>query len=424
VSHQAPFSAHGEQDTQQKPEGQPSVTCGEEDHENGGLTIADRIRIVCVVGARPNLVKIAPILRALNSCSCFDAKLVHTGQHHDPALSDCFFEDLAIPHPDAHLGVCAGHQSKQMAEIIQRFEPVVSSWQPHVVLVVGDVTSTLAGALVAAKTTLAQSFATSSGFRRSPLLVHVEAGLRSFDDTMPEEMNRRLTDSMADLLYVSEPSGLANLRREGIPDERIVLVGNVMIDSLLAERAKSAAATPDVLAPLGLEGPYGVVTLHRPANVDEPQILDGLLTILDKLAERLPLVFPVHPRTRLRLQASSVSLESPRWKLLGPLGYRRFARLLASARVVLTDSGGVQEETTFLGVPCLTLRQSTERPITVLVGRAPSAIASAFKRALASPPRGLVPDLWDGRAAERIVAHLLTRFEPAISAASRREMSV
>jgi UDP-N-acetylglucosamine 2-epimerase (non-hydrolysing) len=365
-------------------------------------------------------VKIAPIMRALGAHACLDVRLVHTGQHHDPALSDSFFEDLAIPRPHAHLGVRAGTQSQQMAEIIARFEPLLTSWQPQVVLVVGDVTSTLACALVAAKTSLAHAFPTVTGTRSRPLLVHVEAGLRSFDDAMPEEHNRRLTDALSDLLYVSEPAGLANLKREGIADDRVVLVGNVMIDSLKAELAQ--ASTPDVHARLGLDRPYGVVTLHRPANVDAPAVLAHLLAVLNELAARLPLVFPVHPRTRRRLHEASLSLESPRWRLLEPQRYRDFVRLLASAHVVITDSGGIQEETTVLGVPCLTLRQSTERPITVeqgtnvLVGRNPSAIAAAFETAIASPRPGRVPDLWDGRTAARIVAHLVTTLKPALFA--------
>jgi UDP-N-acetylglucosamine 2-epimerase (non-hydrolysing) len=389
------------------------------------MAAAAPIRVLCVAGTRPNFVKIAPLLRAFRARPLFDARLVHTGQHHDPALSEMLFDDLALPPPHAHLGVGAGTQAEQTAEIMRRFEPVASAWQPHVVLVVGDVTSTLACALVAAKMTLHQSFATSAGRRRRPLLVHVEAGLRSFDDTMPEELNRRLTDALSDLLYVSEPSGLVNLRREGIPEQRAVLVGNVMIDSLLADGAGAAAVSGP--SEIGGEGPYGVVTVHRPANVDDPDVLENLLRVLDDLATDLPLVFPVHPRTWLRLQSLSLRLESPRWRLLAPLGYRAFTRLLASARLVLTDSGGIQEETTFLGVPCLTLRPSTERPITleqgtnVLVGTNRHAIEAAFRRALAGSARGPSPALWDGRAADRIADHLLVALGRAPEVAPDRQ---
>jgi len=340
----------------------------------------------------------------------FEIKLVHTGQHDHPSLSDTFFHELAISLPDARLGVSAGTHAGQTAEIMRRFEPVVAEWQPQVIVVVGDVNSTLACALVAAKYTLDQPFEVRGARRRRPLLVHVEAGLRSFDDEMPEEINRRLTDSLDDLLYVSEPSGLANLKREGIPEERVVLVGNVMIDSLLVET--SARTESSVMAELGLTGPYGVVTLHRPSNVDDPAVLQGVLRVLDALAAQLPLVFPVHPRTRQRLDAAGLPLEAPRWRVIEPLGYRAFTRLLATARLVLTDSGGVQEETTFLQVPCLTLRQTTERPITVeqgtnvLVGTDRPAIEAAFARALAGEIRGTIPRLWDGHAAERIVNHL------------------
>jgi len=390
------------------------------------LAAAPPIRVLCVAGTRPNFVKIAPLLRAFRARPMFDARLVHTGQHHDPGLSETFFHDLAIPPPHAHLGVGAGTQAEQTAEIMRRFEPVASAWQPHVVLVVGDVTSTLACALVAAKMTLHEPFATGAGRRRRPLLVHVEAGLRSFDDTMPEEVNRRLTDALSDLLYVSEQSGLVNLRREGIPEQRAVLVGNVMIDSLIADGA-GAVTGPTEQTEIGLEGPYGVVTMHRPANVDDPDVLENLLRVLDDLASDLPLVFPVHPRTRLRLQALSLSFESPRWRLLAPLGYRAFTRLLASARLVLTDSGGIQEETTFLGVPCLTLRPSTERPITleqgtnVLVGTNRQAIEAAFRRALAGPARRPIPALWDGRAADRIADHLLLALGRAPGAQAQRQ---
>jgi UDP-N-acetylglucosamine 2-epimerase (non-hydrolysing) len=371
---------------------------------------ASRVRVVCIAGARPNFVKVAPLLRALRARPLFDARLVHTGQHQDPCLSSVFFQELAIPAPDAHLGIGSGTHARQTGDMMAALEAALAELQPQAVIVVGDVNSTLAGALVTAKLPLRAPFRARRQQRRRPLLAHVEAGLRSFDDDMPEEVNRRLTDALADLLYVSEPAGLANLAREGIPADRAVFVGNVVIDSLHAARAP--AGRSPVLEELGLTGPYGVVTLHRPGNVDDPATLERLLAALDRVAGELPLVFPVHPRTRARLQALPLRLQAPRWRLIEPLGYLAFVRLLSGARVALTDSGGVQEETTALGIPCLTLRDRTERPVTVeqgtnrLVGTDPDAIEAGFRGALRPPARPPAPRHWDGRAAERIADHL------------------
>ena len=369
-----------------------------------------KVRAVCVAGVRPNFVKAAPLLRALRARDLFDARLVHTGQHQDPNLSSAFWRDLAMPPPDVHLQVRSGSHARQTADIMNALDPVLDDLQPQVVVVVGDVNSTLAGALVAAKLVLRAPFRTRFGERRRPLLVHVEAGLRSFDPDMPEEINRRVTDALADLLYVTEPAGMANLAREGIPADRAVLVGNVMIDSMRA--ARDLAGGPAILGQLELAGPYGVVTLHRPGNVDEPATLRRLIDVLDRLSREMPLVFPVHPRTAARLRELAVSLKPPGWRVIEPLGHSAFLRLLGGARVVFTDSGGVQDETAVLGVPCLTLRPGTERPITVdngtnqVVGTAPEAIEAGFRRALATQPRATVPPLWDGRAAERIADHL------------------
>jgi UDP-N-acetylglucosamine 2-epimerase (non-hydrolysing) len=374
------------------------------------MTGRPKVRVVCVAGVRPNFVKAAPLLRALRARELFDARLVHTGQHQDPNLSSAFLEDLAIPAPDVHLQVPSGSHAQQTAEIMKALDPVLFDLQPHAVVVVGDVNSTLAAALVAAKLVLRSSFRTRFEERRRPLLVHVEAGLRSFDADMPEEANRRVTDVLADLLYVTEPAGLANLAREGIPADRAVLVGNLMIDSLLA--ARDLASRSSVVADLGGAGPYGVVTLHRPGNVDDPATLRRIIGVLDRLSGELPLVFPVHPRTESRLRELGVSLRPPGWRVVQPLRYPAFVRLLGGARVAFTDSGGVQDETVVLGVPCLTLRPGTERPITVeqgtnqVVGTAPEAIEAGFRRALAAPARGAVPPLWDGHAAERVADHL------------------
>lgn len=364
-------------------------------------------RILCVAGARPNFMKIAPLLRAFGRDSRFEARLVHTGQHYDDKLSKVFFEELAIPRPDIELEVGSGSHAQQTAEIMKRFEPVVEREQPHGVLVVGDVNSTIGCAIVAAKLMRKEPFTVRGQPHRRPLVIHVEAGLRSNDSDMPEEINRVLTDAISDLLYVSEPAGIANLRREGVAAERMELVGNVMIDTLLAARERAQAST--VLDTLGLaDGQYGLVTLHRPSNVDDVAALRALLDTLDGLGTRL--VFPVHPRTRARITAAGITLDPARWQLVEPLGYLDFIRLQASARVVLTDSGGVQEETTVLGVPCITLRENTERPVTIdqgtnqLAGTARSAIREAYARI--DSVRGRVPEKWDGRSADRIVAHL------------------
>jgi UDP-N-acetylglucosamine 2-epimerase (non-hydrolysing) len=364
-------------------------------------------RILCVAGARPNFMKIAPLLRAFARDQRFEARLVHTGQHYDAKLSKVFFEELAIPRPDVELEVGSGSHAQQTAEIMKRFEPVLEREQPHGVLVVGDVNSTIGCAIVTAKFFRKEPFRVRGVERRRPLMIHVESGLRSNDNDMPEEINRLLTDSISDLLFVSEPAGMTNLAREGVAADRMVFVGNVMIDTLLAARDRAQSST--VLETLGLAGdPYGLVTLHRPSNVDDVDALRALLATLDGLGLRL--VFPVHPRTRQRMAAAGIALDPARWVLCEPLGYLDFIKLQASARVVLTDSGGVQEETTVLGVPCITLRENTERPVTCdqgtnqLVGTAPKAILEAYAKIDAIRAAGRVPEKWDGKSAERIVA--------------------
>ena len=369
--------------------------------------------ILCVAGARPNFMKIAPLLRAFGARPELRPRLVHTGQHYDEKLSKIFFEDLAIPRPDVELAVGSGSHAAQAAEIMRRFEPVLEQEQPQAVLVVGDVNSTIACALVTAKWQLQKPFATKAGPRRRPLIIHVEAGLRSFDDDMPEEVNRKLTDCISDLLFVSDPAGMENLRREGVPDERVFYVGNVMIDTLLSARERAMAST--ILEDLGVEPRgYGLVTLHRPSNVDDPATLRALLTCLDEVAKDVRLLFPVHPRTRSRLEALGIKLDPARWLLTEPIGYIDFLKVTAMARVVLSDSGGVQEETTVLGVPCVTLRENTERPVTisqgtnVLAGTRPENILASYRAALARAGTKRVPALWDGQSADRI-ADILVR---------------
>jgi UDP-N-acetylglucosamine 2-epimerase (non-hydrolysing) len=323
-----------------------------------------------------------------------DAYLVHTGQHYDERMSTLFFEQLKIPRPDVDLGVGSGSHAVQTAEVMKRFEPVVLDQQPDAVIVVGDVNSTIACALTAVKLGVP--------------VAHVEAGLRSFDRTMPEEINRILTDAISHWLFVTEPSGVENLKRDGAQDDRIFLVGNVMIDTLLACRELSRRSS--IRDDLHLrDRPFGVLTLHRPANVDDPRVLGGILSAIEHIQRELPIVFPVHPRTRKSLEEHDVG-SLPGLIVTEPLGYLDFMKLLAEARLVLTDSGGIQEETTVLGVPCLTLRNNTERPITIeqgtnrLVGLEPERIVAAARRVLSEPKRnGRAPDLWDGRAAGRIV---------------------
>ena len=368
--------------------------------------------VLCVVGARPNFMKMAPILRALGAGDPpLQHVLVHTGQHYDVAMSDQLFTALGLPDPDVNLEVGSGTHAVQTAEVMRRFEPIVEQHAPACVLVVGDVNSTLACSLVAVK--------------KGVPVVHVEAGLRSFDRRMPEEINRVLTDQISDLLFTTERSAHANLAREGIPPERMRFVGNVMIDSVRAH-LPHAIAPEQVLRTAGLAAAhdiaarYGVVTLHRPSNVDRANVLRHLLDVLCTIAGRLPLVFAVHPRTRAAIDALGVRDLSARGvHLLPPQGYLEMLGLMAGATVVLTDSGGMQEETTALGVPCLTLRDNTERPVTVesgtnlVVGRDRDLILSAIDDIFAGRgKRGRVPEGWDGHAAERIASELARWLSP------------
>lgn len=361
------------------------------------------ITVLSVVGARPNFMKIAPLSRAFAASTAFRPLLVHTGQHYDERMSRLFFEQLGIPRPDVNLEVGSGTHAAQTAEIMKRFEPVIVERRPDLVLVVGDVNSTVACALVAAKLGVP--------------VAHVEAGLRSFDRTMPEEINRVVTDALSDFLFVTEPSGVENLRREGVPDGRVHFVGNVMIDTLLAnlEAARASTVLEDLaLPPRG----YAVLTLHRPSNVDDRETFVRLFGAIRRISRDMPIAFPVHPRTRANLVRFGLLDGDGRGDLDGvrlvePLGYLDFLRLMAESRLILTDSGGIQEEATILKVPCLTLRENTERPVTVdvgcnqLVGTDPDRILSAYRLAIApdrAPPR--TPDKWDGHAAERIAAVL------------------
>jgi len=357
--------------------------------------------ILCVVGARPNFMKIAPIMAAFESGPhALPARLLHTGQHYDEAMNHQFFEELGIPRPHINLEVGSSSHAVQTAEIMRRFEPVLDAEQPAAVLVVGDVNSTIACALVASK--------------KGIPVIHVEAGLRSYDRAMPEEINRVLTDQISDLLFITERSARANLLREGIADERIHFVGNVMIDTLHhnLKRAVPAAQTLGHAVP---DAGYAVLTLHRPSNVDHADVLQSLLETVNEIARRIPVVFPLHPRTRAQIEKHGLGrlLDNPSLTTLPPLGYLQMLGLMQQARLVLTDSGGIQEETTALGVPCITLRHNTERPITVdegtntVVGQDRDKILAAFDAVLdGSGKAGRIPEFWDGQASQRIAAFL------------------
>ncbi len=366
--------------------------------------------IACVVGARPNYMKMAPLVRAFAARPELPrATLIHTGQHYDVAMNERLFADLELPAPDVNLEVGSGTHAVQTAEVMRRFEPLVDELRPCCTVVVGDVNSTLACSLVASK--------------KGVPIVHVEAGLRSYDRAMPEEINRVLTDQMADVLYTTERSAHENLLREGIAGERIRFVGNVMIDSLLRHRARAPAPARTLVnaglraeAIAGRSG-YAVVTLHRPSNVDSADALGACVEALGAIAARLPLIWPMHPRTRANVDRFGLAgaLASSSILVLPPQGYLEMVGLMADARLVVTDSGGIQEETTALAVPCLTMRDNTERPITLeqgtnlLVGRDRAVILAAVDDILATGgKRGRVPEGWDGHAAERIAADLAT----------------
>ncbi|MFN2453414.1 MAG: non-hydrolyzing UDP-N-acetylglucosamine 2-epimerase [Pyrinomonadaceae bacterium] len=370
------------------------------------------LKVINVVGARPNFMKVAPLVAAMRArVSEFAPLVVHTGQHYDAAMSDAFFRDLALPEPDVYLDVGSGTHAAQTAAVMQRFEPVVLAEKPDWVVVVGDVNSTLACALVCAKLHVK--------------VAHVEAGLRSRDRRMPEEINRLLTDQISDLLLTPSEDANENLLAEGIPAERIRFVGNVMIDSLFAhlERAESSSVREN----LSVAGkPYAVLTLHRPSNVDERDGFARILSALEEISGRLPIIFPAHPRTRARIHEFGFAPRiegNENLRLIEPLGYLDFLRLYSGASLVLTDSGGLQEETTTLGIPCLTLRENTERPITVtlgtnrIVGTDTAKIVEAALRVFDTifekdddreSKRITLPPLWDGYTAERILDALAT----------------
>ncbi len=381
--------------------------------------------IMHVVGARPNFMKIAPLIRAIEkhnqkSYPKLRQILVHTGQHYDEKMSALFFDHLGLPRPDIDLGVGSASHAVQTAEIMKRFEKVLLEHRPDAIIVVGDVNSTIACALVAAKIEY------TNHHRRKPLIVHVEAGLRSFDRTMPEEINRLLTDQISDLLFITEESAKENLLREGITEEKIFFVGNVMIDTLLHHLEK--AQQSDILEKLGLkEKQYALLTLHRPSNVDRKETFLQILEALEEISREIPIIFPIHPRTQQRVKSFGLERffsgflggrNDSQIRTIEPLGYLDFLKLMSLARLVLTDSGGIQEETTVLGIPCITIRENTERPVTIkegsntLVGTNKGKIIAAAQAVLNGAfTKRKIPPLWDGRAAERIVPVLAQKLE-------------
>jgi len=356
------------------------------------------MKIANVVGARPNFMKVAPIHRRMQRRSEFEPILIHTGQHYDEKMSKAFFVDLEMPEPDVYLGVGSGSHAEQTAAVLVKMEKVLLQQKPDLLLVVGDVNSTVAATMAAAKLHIPTA--------------HVEAGLRSFDRSMPEEINRMMTDAVADYLFVTEQSGLDNLKHEGVADDRVHFVGNCMIDSLV-EHLEKASKLP-TLTEYDLEPKnYAVMTLHRPSNVDDKVVLHNIFATLDVIQKDMPIIFPIHPRTQKMLTKFNLdkAVENmPNLVITGPLGYLPFLQLMSRARLMITDSGGIQEETTYLQVPCLTLRQNTERPVTVdvgtnqLVGMASENILAGYKKAMnASFENASIPPLWDGLASQRIV---------------------
>ncbi|MCZ2489392.1 non-hydrolyzing UDP-N-acetylglucosamine 2-epimerase [Aquirufa antheringensis] len=378
------------------------------------------MKVIQVVGARPNFMKVAPLHRAIQKLAGWTSKIVHTGQHFDAKMSDVFFTQLELPKPDFFLGIGGGSHTEVTAKIMVAFEKIVEAEQPDLIIVVGDVTSTLACTLVAIK----------MGIK----VAHVEAGLRSFDRTMPEELNRILTDSVADYLFVTEESGLQHLKNEGVADERVFFSGNVMIDSLV--RYQEKAKTTTILEDLGLRTSdsglsnadcplttdnYIVMTMHRPANVDTKEGLESILELIELSSKDTKIIFPIHPRTRAHMEKFGLAErldQAQNLIMTEPLGYLEFIQLMSNATAILTDSGGIQEETTYLGVPCLTFRDSTERPITVTLGTNqllsdldPKKTYAALQEILAGKvKKGSIPPLWDGKAAERIAAQLAEIF--------------
>ena len=360
------------------------------------------MKIVNVVGARPNFIKIAPLIREMRKHPEIQPILVHTGQHYDEHLSDIFFRQLGVPEPDVDLQVGSGSHAWQTAEVLKRIEPVFVDQQPNLVLVVGDVNSTVAAALAAAKLGIP--------------VAHVEAGLRSFDRSMPEEINRVLTDAVSDYLFVTEEAAVKNLLREGKSTDQIHFVGNVMIDALRQFLPLAGASPIGEILGLGRSdepSPFALMTLHRPSNVDSPATLQDLLQSVEEIADRIPVVFPVHPRTQQQIESLGIEIHN-RVRLIPPLGYLDFLWLMSRACFVMTDSGGIQEETTALGVPCLTLRANTERPVTVeqgtnqIVGTEPGKLVSAARTILSTGQKhDRAPRLWDGNASQRIVDVLL-----------------
>jgi UDP-N-acetylglucosamine 2-epimerase (non-hydrolysing) len=379
------------------------------------------MKVIQVVGARPNFMKVAPLHRAIQQLSGWTSKIVHTGQHFDAKMSDVFFTQLELPKPDYFLGIGGGSHTEVTAHIMLAFEKIVADEKPDLIIVVGDVTSTLACTLVAIKMGIP--------------VAHVEAGLRSFDRTMPEELNRLLTDSVANYLFVTEESGLNHLKNEGVPDEKVFFSGNVMIDSLVRYQEKAKNST--ILTDLGLQpsdsgqsssefglipSNYIVMTMHRPANVDTEKGLLSILELMELSAQKTKIVFPIHPRTRAHMDKFGLTkrMEAvPNLILTEPLGYLEFIQLMSHAKAILTDSGGIQEETTYLGIPCLTFRDSTERPVTVTLGTNqlladldPQKTYQALEKILAGEvKKGSIPPLWDGHAAERIANTLHGIFE-------------